>query len=254
MRFVLLILVSLLVIPLSVRGEALPSGSAHYTINYQGKSAGDASYTIERAPGGFSIAAHGNAKLGKIDIAFSKNESLDANLEILSEALSGTVNGQAVFVTVKPEGAKFQVDTSANGQQLSNALDHKPHTIFTPNFDPSSVLLLLRHAAHSADLWALVPQQSGLLVSAKASSRKDEKGMLNGSRITVRHSTLVMANVTSELYSTPDGLLLQQEVPTQGFSMVRDGFILTAPKAAPAQPSAPPPTTNGAPPAATKAP
>jgi hypothetical protein len=249
MRFVVLTTVSILLAPHLLAAQTLSPGSAHYVINYQGKAAGGADYSISAAPDGYSIAARGNAKIGTIDLAFSKNEELDSKLEILSESLNGTVNGQAIFVSVKPDGAKFDVATSANGQRLSNAIDHHPHTIFAPNFDPSAVLLFLRHAGYSADLWGLIPQQSGLLVTAKVTSQKDEKGTLKGAPIVVRHSTLVMANVTSELFSTEDGRLLQQEVPTQGFSMVRDGFILTPPKSAAPQPAPSPMPSSDAPPA-----
>jgi len=250
MRFVILTMVSFLATPLLLNGQTLSPGSAHYIINYQGKDAGSASYTIAATPGGYSIAARGDARIGTINLAFSKNEELDSKLEIVSEALNGTLNSEAVFVAVKVDGAKFDIDTSANGKRLSNVLDRNPHTIFAPDFDPSAILLFLRHAGYSTNLWGLIPQQSGLLVSAKVTPQKDEKGTLKGSPIVVRHSTLVMANVTSELFSTVDGQLLQQEVPTQGFSMVRDGFILTPPKAAAPQPAASPMPSSDVPPTA----
>lgn len=224
-----------LVMPVAAQTTAygLAVGTANYTINFQGKPIGRASYSISSANNGYRVNAHGSAHMENLDFAFSKDELLAPDLEIANETLNGTVNGSAVVVRVQPSGQKFQIDIAANGQKYTNALDRHTNTVFLPDFDPSALLILLRHGYISRDVWTLIPKQTGLLYQAKIEGQPDDSGTLNGTHLSVHHNTVTIANVAVELFFTDDGKLLQEEVPSQGFAMIREGFLLEPPANAP---------------------
>jgi len=58
----------------------------------------------------------------------------------------------------------------------------------------------------------------------------DEQGTLDGQPITVHHLVATIAGADTELFSGSENQLLQAELPQQGFSLTRKGFVLTPPK------------------------
>jgi hypothetical protein len=78
---------------------------------------------------------------------------------------------------------------------------------------------------------------------------------LDGHDIDVEHTTVTVSAqnaVSVELYSSPDGRLLEADLPEQNFYVVRDGFHLTVrpkyvPPRAPAGAATPPPQQQGPP-------
>jgi hypothetical protein len=222
--------------------QALQPAPAHFTIHQGEQSVGTATYDIRPDNGGYRVTSHGNLHVTNLAYAFSKTERLDQNLEIVSENLSGTVNGSAVTVDAHPDSNKFNLNISANGQAYQNSLDRHPQTVFFPDFDLSSYEVLLRitgaHAG-SPQPWALIPKQTGILMNLQLAKQPDMKGTLNGASTAVRHYTLTIGSVSSEVFATKDGRVLEVDVPSQGFAIVRDQFQLQPPAepgAAPAQP------------------
>lgn len=222
------------------QAQTLQPESARFSVHQGSQSVGTANYQIQPEAGGYRVTAHGNLKLEKLAYAFSKTERLDQNLAIVSENLSGTVNGSAVNVAVHTGPDKFILDISANGQSYNNSLDRHPQTIFFPDFDLSSYAVLVRIAGGQPggpQPWALIPKQTGLLMNAKFETQPSLKGTLDGSSIAIDHHVLTIGSVTSDVYSAPDGRVMEVDIPSQGFAIVRDQFQLQPP----ANPGAGPP-------------
>jgi hypothetical protein len=223
---------------------SLPAGSASFIIAQGQHNVGKTSYTITPNGARYSILSHGNLKISQLDYAFSNSETLTQRLNIASEKLSGKVNGSAATFAVTPDpgNSLFKLDISANGQAASNTVQRNAFTVFFPDFDASSYVVLLQLAAQNpnAPFWALIPKQNGLLAPATFAPDPDVNGTLNNAPVTVKHHELTIGSVSSDVYSTPDNQLLEVDIAGDGFSIVRDGFTLQAPQKAPAPPPAAP--------------
>ena len=173
-----------------------------------------------------------------LEYALSKTEQLDTGRHILREQLSATVNGSAVNVIGKPDAAHFLLNISANGRSSTTNLDAHNAAVFLPDFDPGGLetLLKLGAAQNGRDLWAILPKGAGSTVPIQLATYADERGTLDGKPVTVHHLIATIAGAQTDLFSGPENQLLQAELPQQGFSLVRKGFVLTPPK----RPIAPP--------------
>ncbi len=223
------------------QGQGLQPGSAHFTIHQGEQPVGTCSFEIHQDSQGYRIRSHGNVKMQDLSYAFSKTEHLDPAMEIADETLSGTVNGSAVTFAVHPDGNKFAIDISADGQSYKNSLDRHPQTIFFPDFDPSSYEVLqhfIEQQASGVQAWALIPKQTGLLMNVKLEDKGTLQGTLNGTSLKVHHRTLTIGSVSSDVYGDNQGELMEVDIPSQGFVMVRDQFQLQPP---PKPDQAPPP-------------
>jgi hypothetical protein len=227
----------------------LTPGTVSYTIEQNGKKLGAASYTIQNAPNKYLITSNGKMTEDKFSYAFSNTQKLDTSLNLITDQLSGVVSGKAVSfnATSDPTGRQFKLDISANGTQQTNAVDRNQNAVLLTDLDPAGYLLLvqvaMRNPAHS---WALIPKENGFLVPLTFSPQPDQQGHLNGQSIPVKYvSTAVSSQnaVTIELFYSPDGQLLEADLPQQNFYLIRDGFKLTNRPKPPAPPhgQAPPP-------------
>jgi hypothetical protein len=173
-----------------------------------------------------------------LDYALSKTEKLDQARHIQHEQLSATVNGSAVNVIGKPDAAHFLLNISANGRSSTTTLDAHDAAVFLPDFDPGALetLLKLGVAQNGRDLWAILPKRAGSTVPVQLATYPDEHGTLDGKPLVVHHLIATIAGEDTDLFSGPENQLLQAELPQQGFSLVRKGFVLTPP----AKPVAPP--------------
>jgi hypothetical protein len=152
--------------------------------------------------------------------------------------LSATVNGSAVNVTGKPDAANFLLNISANGRSTTTRLTAHSAPVFLPDFDPGGLQTLLTLAANQngRDLWAILPKQAGSIESVQLATYADEHGTLDGNAVAVHHLVATIAGGQTDLFSSPDNQLVQAELPQQGFSLIRNGFVLAPPK----RPAAPP--------------
>lgn len=232
----------------------LPIGSAHYTV-YQGdKSVGSSDYTIERQPNGFTITSHGKLSLSKFTYSFTNTQRLDANLNLVSDQLSGDVNGSPVTFTANsdPAGRQFQIAINANGKQTQNTVDRHRHLVLLPDLD-SAAYVLLTHLAlqNPVSSWVLIPKETGLLVPSIYARNASVRGKLNSSQMDVQYSTVTVGSenpITVELFYTSDGRCLEADLSQQNFFVVLDGFkLVNRPKPTPPKGSAPPPPQNGQP-------
>jgi hypothetical protein len=227
---------------------AMPADSGHFTINEGSHPVGRSDFSIQpvrqgsiATPSAYTVTSHGTLTLKNTSYSFSGSGSLDSNLGILQENLNGIVNGSAVTFALRTTGGKFAIDISANGKVYQNSLgvpgSGPGSTVFFPDFDLAGYEILLHLVAgHPGTLpWALVPKQTGILSAANLAPQADAQATLDGKALTVHHQSLTIGSVTSELYYSARNRILEVDIPSQAFAIVRDNFQLQAPPPPPAQ-------------------
>ncbi len=224
-RIFLLFAVFLTVSALSV-AQSLPSGPSSYSVTLRGQSAGKVSAAITPTSNGYNLTARAKLQLDTTQFAFSRDGAVNQQLNLTKESLSGTVNGSAVLFNVSAANGKYSIQISANGKQYTNTLDQHPHTVFLPDLDPVALQQLATEMVANSDLWVLIPKQTGLLYPVKVENKAQEKGTLNGQSIPVVHKTATINGQAYEVFTSGTGLLVQVEIPQQGFALIRDGFQL----------------------------
>jgi hypothetical protein len=238
-----------LLLPAVARAQTpLAAGSGHYTV-YQGdKAVGASDYAIQLTPNGFTLTSHGKLNLTKFSYSFSNSQHLDGNLNLVSDQLSGTVNGNAVTFAVDADstGRQFQINISANGKQTQNTVDRHQHLVLLPDLDPAAYVLLTRMAMENPPTsWILIPKENGILVPSTIIRGSSVRGQLNGSQMDVQHATISVNaenSVSVDVYYNSNGQVLEADLPQQNFFVVHDGFkLIDRPK--PTAPSAPPPNS-----------
>jgi len=231
---------------------ALPADSGHFTINEGNHPVGRSDFSIQpvhrdsiATPAAYNVNSHGTLTIKDTSYSFSGSGSLDSNLGILQENLNGIVNGSAVTFALHTTTGKFAIDISANGKQYRNSLNNPGPTVFFPDFDLASYEILLHLVANHPETlhWALVPKQTGILSAANLAAQADVQATLNGKPLTVHHQSLTIGSVTSELYYSTKNRILEVDIPSQAFAIVRDNFQLQAPPPPPEQNSSQQPAT-----------
>lgn len=220
----------------------LTPGTVSYTIEQNGKNLGAASYTVANQPNKYVITSTGKMTEDKFSYAFSNTQKLDTTLNLITDQLSGVVNGKAVSFNAAsdPSGRQFKLNISANGTEQTNAVDRDQNTALLTDLDPAGYMLLakiaMRNPSHS---WALIPKENGFLVPVTFTPQPDQKGHLNGQPIPVKYVSAAISTqnaVTIELFYSPEGHLLEADLPQQNFYVIRDGFKLTNRPKPPAPP------------------
>jgi hypothetical protein len=227
--------------------QTLTPGSASYKIEQNGKSLGSASYSIQNTPKTYIITSSGKMVLGKFSYAFSNSQKLDTSLNLITDLLSGVVNGKAVSFSAASDttGRQFQLDISANGQRQQNKVDRDANTVLLTDLDPAAYMLLTQVAFRNPkDAWALIPKENGFLVPVKFTALEDTKADYNHQSIMVHHTSAAVSTenaITVELFYSGDGQLLEADLPEQNFDVIREGFRLLHRPKPPAPPHGGPP-------------
>jgi hypothetical protein len=216
--------------------HAADAQAGEFTVSQNGHAVGTASYQIAQGEGGFASSSTVKVSMQGLEYALSKTEQLDGAYRLQHVVLSGVVNGTAVNVIGKRDGANFLLNTSANGRASTSRLDAHANAVFLPDFDPGALqtLLTLAAAQNNRDLWAIVPKQAGSVQAIQLATYADEQGTLDGKPIVVHHVVATFAGADTYLFAGPDDELLQAELAQPGFALVRKGFVLTPPKRPPA--------------------
>jgi hypothetical protein len=232
----------------------VPAGASHYTITQDGKSVGSAEFTATPTASGYTITSHGNLRLSKLTYSFTNTQNLDRALNLVSDQITGTVNGDPVTISIKadPTGRQFNINVSAKGKNTQNTVDRHQHLALLPDLDPAGYMLLTRIGLQNPQVsWALIPKESGLLVPTIYGQDPGVRGRLDGRDIQVEHTTVTVSAenaINVELFHTRDGRLLEADLPQQNFYVSLDGFKLTnRPKFAPPRSPEPPPQQQGEP-------
>jgi hypothetical protein len=226
----------------------VPAGTSHYTITQDNKTVGSAEFTATPIAGGYTITSHGNLHLSKLNYSFTNTQNLDRALNLVSDEITGTVNGDPVTISIKadPTGRQFNINVTAKGKSTQNTVDRHQHLALLPDLDPAGYMLLTRIGLENPQVsWALIPKENGLLVPTIYQRQPDVKGRLDGRDIMVQHTTATVSAqnaINVELFHTQDGRLLEGDLPQQNFYVSLDGFKLTnRPKFAPPRSPEPPP-------------
>jgi hypothetical protein len=212
--------------------------SASFEIAQHGHAVGTASFQFTSAGQGYDSSSVVHVAMQGLDYDLSKTERLTSANELVQVILSATVNGQAVNVVCKPDGAQFLMNISANGKSTTTRLPAHAAAVFMPDFDPGALetLLALAVQRNSRDLWAILPKQSGSIEPVQVATYPDQQGTLDGKAVTVHHLVATIAGAQTDLFSGPENELLQAELPQEGFALVRKGFVLK-PSAKPVVPA-----------------
>ncbi len=226
----------------------LSAGTTHFQI-YQGdKVIGSADTTIQPNSAGYAITSQGNMKLAKFTYSFTNNQHTDTNLNLVSNQLSGTVNGSPVTFTAHADstGRQFQLSINAQGKQTSNTVDRHQHMVLLSDLDPAAYVILTQVAKQKPQTsWILLPKEQCIVVPSNYSTNPNVRGRLNGAQIDVQHTTVTISEqngITVELYTGSDGKLLEADLPEQNFFVVHAGFqLIDRPQVKPPQGTAPPP-------------
>ena len=232
---------------------ALATGSANYAV-YQGdKVVGSGDYNIQSSANGYNVTSHGKLKLTKFTYNFTNTQHLDGERNLVSDQLSGNVNGSDVTFTINadPTGRQFQISIDANGKKTQNTVDRHQHLVLLPDLDPAAYVLLTRVVMENPPTsWILIPKQDGILVPSTITRRPSLHGKLSGSLMDVQYATVSMSSenpISVDLFYTSDGTVMEADLPQQNFFVVRDGFKLVDRPKASTPPNPPPlnPQQNG---------
>lgn len=236
---------------------SLPAGTVHYTIYQKNKSVGSSEYTVIPTAAGYTVTSRGDLHLSKLNYSFQNSQNLDHVLNLVSDQITGTVNGSPVTFTVKsdPTGRQFEINVNAKGKDTQNTVDRHQHLALLPDLDAAGYMLLTQIGIENPQVsWALIPKENGLLVPTIYTPDPAVRGRLDGREVEVQHTTVSISAqnaISVELFYDQGGRLLEADLPEQNFYVVLNGFKLTnRPKFAPPRApegSGPPPEQNGAP-------
>jgi hypothetical protein len=237
--------------------DALHAGSAHYTVYQKDKNVGSSEYTVTPTAAGYTIQSHGDLRLTKLSYSFTNSQNLDHMLNLVSDQITGTVNGSPVTFSVKadPTGRQFNINVNAKGKDTQNTVDRHQHLALLPDLDAAGYMLVTRIGLENPQVsWALIPKENGLLVPTIYARDPSVRGRLDRREISVEHTTVSVSAenaISVELFYEASGRLLEADLPEQNFYVVLNGFKLTnRPKFAPPRSpegSEPPPQQGGAP-------
>jgi len=227
-------------VPQRAAGPVSASGS--FTVSQFGHAVGTAEFRITPSAAGYDSTSTVRVSMQGLDYALSKTEQLDQAHHLAHVVLSATVNNQAVNITAKPDAGQFLLNISANGRSSTSRLASHPTAVIVPDFDPGAqqTLLTLADAQNGRDLWVIIPKEAGTIDAVQVATYADEHGTLDGKPITVHHVVTTVAQADTDLFFGAGNQLLQAELPQQGFSLIRKGFVLTPPKRPGAAPQPPP--------------
>jgi hypothetical protein len=233
---------------------AIPAGSSHYTIFQGDKTVGSSEYTVTPTAAGYAIASHGDLHLSKFSYNFNNTQNLDHMLNLVSDRITGTVNGSLVTFTVNADstGRQFNINVNAKGKDTQNTIDRHQHLALLPDLDAAGYMLLTRIGLENPAIsWVLIPKETGLLVPTVYQRDEAVHARLDGREMDVEHTTVTVSAqnaISVELFYTPDGDLLEADLPEQNFFVVRDGFkLIDRPKYAPPRSPEPNGPPQGAP-------
>ena len=248
----------LLAAPLAPAQSALPAG-AHYSISQNGKTLGEAQYSVAPVTSGNTLTSNGHMKLNTFAYSFNNTVTVDSQGNLVRDQLTGSVHGAKAsgndiqFNTASDStGRSLQINVNASGKQTTNAVDRHRNTVLAPDLDPAAYTLMAHLAlAQPKTAWVLIPKENGILVPAEYTQMASLTGTLDGKTIPVKHAVVALSDQNSvviELFYTSDGQLMEADLNAQNFYVVHDGFkLLNRPKpVAPPHGQAPQQASDGA--------
>lgn len=230
---------------------ALPAGSSRFSILQDGKTVGSTECTVTPTPSGYTVTSQGELRLTKLNYSFNDTQMMDRMLNLVSDQITGSVNGKPVTFAVKadPSGRQFNITVTAEGKSTQNTIQRHRHLALLPDLDAAGYILLHHVGLENPQIsWALIPKQNGLLVPTTYQRDANVRGQFESHDIDVQHTTVTVSaqnSINVELFYAQDGRLMEADLPEQNFYVIRDGFRLTnRPKFAPPRSPEQPPEQN----------
>lgn len=218
----------------------LPTGTSRFSVVQGEKTVGSTECTVTAAGSGYNVTSQGEVRLSKLNYSFNDTQMMDRALNLVSDQITGSVNGKPVTFAVKadPSGRQFNITVTAEGKSNQNTVDRHQHLALLPDLDAAGYILLHRVGLENPQIsWALIPKQNGLLVPTTYARDANVRGRYEGHEIDVQHTTVTVSaqnSIAVELFYAQDGRLLEADLPEQNFYVIRDGFhLVNRPKFAP---------------------
>ena len=135
---------ALLALALSASAPAQAPAGAQFNITQNGKILGEARYSVAPAGAARIWTSSGAMKLGSFAYSFQNAATVDAQGNLVRDALTGSVQGGKAsgkdirFDTASdPSGRQFSIDVAANGTQTGNTIDRHRNLVLVPDLDPA---------------------------------------------------------------------------------------------------------------------
>ncbi len=210
---------------------AAAAQSGTFQVELNGKQVGTASCNFVATLNGYNSTSLVRVTTKGLDYSLSKSEQLSPANELRHVMLSAVVNNEAVTVTGASSAGQILLEFSANGQKTKAKLQAHTGAIFMPDLDPGALETLLALAAerNNRGLWAIIPKHGGSIEPIVLATYADQQGLLNGKTVTVHHLVATITKSKMELFSGSNNQLLQAELPQEGFTLVRKGFVRKPP-------------------------
>ena len=148
----------------SAFAQGAPAG-AQFHITQNGKVLGEVRYAVAEAGEARAWTSSGGMKLGSFAYSFSNTATVDAQGNLVRDALRGSVQGGKVsgkdirFDTASDAtGKQFTIHVEANGTGTGNSVDRHRNLVLTPDLDPAAYTLMARVAlTQPKTAWVLIP-------------------------------------------------------------------------------------------------
>jgi uncharacterized protein len=203
---------------------------AQFSLEVAGQSVGRASYDLAPDKDGFHLHADYTFTTGGVAVKCSREADLDAQYRLLKDMLAVNSSGtdEDVYVTFDQAGGKLAYQLKSSVQHLEETMELHPGTVVLNNFDPSGVQHLVwvavSHPTPDGRYWALLAQGKGVYVPVKLTPGDADAGVLNGTKLVLKHWRLEISGVNTDLWADSRDRLMEFDVPTQQVSYRRDGF------------------------------
>ncbi|MES2392752.1 MAG: hypothetical protein V4555_13995 [Acidobacteriota bacterium] len=228
-------------------------------VGQSGKPVGKATYTIEKTKSGYKVHSRFEYRLssdalpgtdptkvsGGAGRTAEAQFSFEYNVDDNGNFLSGYTRDSATqtMTSMSPDKARANINISrlqAGVQQGSRTLGlPKPDFLVAPDFDPSSIQILLTTAAahpHADNTYLLIVPSSPdrgpaanndadyIILQADTTS---PQGTLDGKPITLKHFILHYHVGQADVYTDPDGNLMEADMTPVHATYIRNKFTLT---------------------------
>jgi hypothetical protein len=244
----------------TLAASASPANKFKLIYISNGKSIGQASYTLEPTKNGFKLhttldvtmdnggvndlqtnASTGNSRGGSssaTDVTYSCEYKLTAGESFDSGyCQSSTTQTMIMLATSKARDSVTvrlsRTGTDAGAQTVTLTT---PDYFVLPNYDPGAIQALmtgaLAHPHADKHYLLLVPANPDLGQNANSAgvttleADGDAKGTLNGNPVALKHYTLTLLAGTAEIYTDEAGSLMEVVMTPLRASYVRDKFVL----------------------------
>lgn len=222
---------------------------ARFSLEVGDKEMGKAQYQFLTRKDGFAVKGSYSFSVGAIHAECTREGELGPQYELKTDLLNMRVSGgtQEARFTAHPKDSQFMFEAHSRGDVVDHSFPFYPRTVVLNDFDPSGVQGLLYLAATqpagTQDYWVLVAKGHGIQSSAQLVAAAGGEGLLDGTKISLKHWQLTVGAVVMDIWADQQNLLMEAAVASQALAYRREGFTLKTPSAD-SNPTAP--STNAA--------